>query len=84
MMDRPRARGEYPTNRIRPLRLNQEDPDSVIVFSPVQDTPTLQRHAHSRQNSESRGLLGSPSKNLFEYSATTRLNFGEPEPQDVS
>jgi len=51
------------------LRLNGIDP----IQSPETPQPS---GGHSRQLSESRHLLPSP-KNLFEYSATTNIRFGD-------
>src|ERR1700712_3534223 len=74
-----------PVSSIHPLRSNAPDPDpDVITFAPPPpETPwTPVRSTHSRKHSESRGLL-SPSKNLFEYSATTQVNFRDVELQDA-
>jgi hypothetical protein len=84
--DRQSASYGYPTDRIRPLRLipSDVDPEPILEFSPNTDLQTEHRTGHSRQLSESRSLLQSPGRKLFEYSTTTRLKIRDVDPQDVS
>ena len=95
-MDGSSRDGDHPKHwrppivtHVHPLRSNAPDPDpDIITFAPPPpETPWTSglqtpRGAHSRKHSESRGLL-SPSKNLFEYSATTQVNFRDVELQDA-